>query len=352
MASPKDRESEAASRALDAWARQQPLIDQTLRVVGVELERQLASIVSSIRLPVMPILKQLNFPQGIYAREVLAGLQIPQPSVDAALLRSVVAPASSIIAEALKPLSSELLVVGQLQRQMSEWMQSFYAAYEELFEPLRALAEGIGEGAKVKEAFEAGRLWIAPSMSGALVARVLKLHEEGAGPGVIASVVSRSYARGGWAPLVGAVERWGRNPLFKRRMPIFRDALEAHREGRFTLTVPTLVVQVEGICGQYVKRERLLPKLTGKTKRVVEAALRNAPCSLVDVERYAALDGVLTFVERHLYVVTDFDAEYDKLVRETSLRAHAIRHGHQERYHTRMNSLRLFLLLDVLSLLE
>ena len=72
----------------------------------------------------------------------------------------------------------------------------------------------------------------------------------------------------------------------------------------------------------------------------------------MDVERYAALDGVLTFVERHLYVVTDFDAEYDKLVRETSLRAHAIRHGHQERYHTRMNSLRLFLLLDVLSLLE
>lgn len=352
MGSSKDRQEEAVSRALDEWAKQQRLVDERLRVVGMELQRQFATIAASVQLPVLPILKQLNFPQAMYAREVLAGLQIPQLNVDAALLRSVVAPASSIIAEALEPLRSQVLVASQLQRQMSGWMQSLHAAYEELFDPLRALVERIGERDEIKQAFESASLWLAPSMSRRLVSRVLELHQGEASPGVIASVVSRFYARGDWAPLTRAVDRWEKNPLFERRMPIFRDALEAHRNGRFTLTVPTLVAQVEGICGQYVKRRGLLPKLTGKTKKVVQAALRNAPCGLADVQRYAALDGVLTYIERHFYIVTDFDAEYRKLLRGTSLRAHAIRHGHQGRYHTRMNSLRLFLLLDVLSLLE
>jgi len=352
MGSSKDRQEEAVSRALDEWARQQRLVDETLRVVRVDLERQLATIAASMRLAVPSVLEALNFPQAIYARELLAGLQIPQPSVDATLLRRIVSPAGSIIAETFDPLRWQLPVISQLQHQMSDWMQSFYAGYEHLFRPLDSLAAQIGEKDKIKQAFESARLWLAPSMSRRLVSRVLELHEEGAGPGVIASVVSRFYARGGWAPLTGAVDRWGRNPLFKRRMRVFRDALEAHRQGRFTLTVPTLVGQVEGICGQYVKRNGLVPRLTGKTKAIVQTALQNAPCNLAEVERYAALDGMLTFVERHFYVVTDFDAEYEKLIRETNLRAHAIRHGHQERYDTRMNSLRLFLLLDVLSLLE
>lgn len=352
MDTPNDTDPERKARPLHEWSRQQALIAAAFQPIATQLERQFAGIAASMQLAVPPILKQLNFLQAIYAREVLAGLRIPQPSVDAALLRSVVAPTSSIIAEALEPLRWQFPVMGQLQQQMSGWMQSFHAAYGHLFGPLNALIERIGEKDKITKAFESARLWVAPSMSGALVTRVLKLHQDGAKPGVIASVVSRFYAHADWTPLARAVDRWEKNPLFERRAPIFRDALEAHRSGWFTLTVPTLVAQVEGICGQYVKERGLLPKLTGNTKGVVQAALRDAPCGLADVQRYAALDGVLTYIERHFYIWIDFDAKYGELLHDTSLKAHAIRHGHQTRYDTRMNSLRLFLLLDVLSLLE
>jgi hypothetical protein len=378
-----DRESKIPQDPLDEPVPRESSAESALRRIMPDVERQLATAEASARLAVESILHDLkvsqtmyareflrdlnvsqalyareflhdlNISQALYAREILAGLHIPQLNVDAALFRSILAPASSILEEAFAPLAqAQLAVATQLQEQMSDWMQSFYAAYEHVFKPLEGLAERIGEKDKIKKAFESAKLWLAPSMPRQLISRVLKLHQGGASPGVIASAVSRFYARAEWDPLARAVGRWGSNPLFQGRMKVFRHALDAHRNKWFTLTVPTLVPQIEGICGQYVKRRRLLPKLIGKTKKVVQTALQYAPCSLGDVERYAAIDGVLTFIERHFYMVEDFETEYESLLREKDLRAHAIRHGHQERYDTRMNSLRLFLLLDVLSLLE
>ena len=259
MGDPSDTEVGPTRAFLAEWLRQQSFIQQALQPITPQLGRQFAAMAASVRLASPSILQAFNLPQALYAREILAGLQIPQLSVDATLFRSILRPASSIIAEAFAPLAQQqLLMASQLQEQMSRWMQSFQAACGDPFRPLGTLIKRIGEAEEVKEAFESAKLWVAPSMSRRLVARVFELHKGGAGPGVIASAVSRSYARAGWAPLVGAVERWHRNPLFRGRMRVFQDALDAHRGGRFTLTVPALVAQVEGICGQYVKRRKLL----------------------------------------------------------------------------------------------
>src|SRR5205085_12467235 len=48
------------------------------------------------------------------------------------------------------------------------------------------------------------------------------------------------------AELVEVVDRW-HVPSFEQRNVIFKDALWAHKEGRYILTIPTLVIQIEGI---------------------------------------------------------------------------------------------------------
>ena len=220
------------------------------------------------------------------------------------------------------------------------------------FHPLRELAERIGEASSVHEAFRHYNLWLAPSMSEEFVDKIVTLYESGAGSGTVHSVVSRHYAKDHWALLDEVLERCRSNPVFNSRIRLIEEAVQAHREGLYYLTVTGLLVHSEGIAADYVKKHNLLPQVGSQTKEIILTALNDTPYSLLDVRAYAGVDALIAYVEESMYGFVDFDKEHVRLHGENRLLGHAVRHGRQVAFGSRMNSLRLFLFIDVMTLLE
>jgi len=95
-----------------------------------------------------------------------------------------------------------------------------------------------------------------------------------------------------------------------------------------------------------------MPKVGQQTTKIIVTALKDTPCSLLDMVTYAGVTALLHYIENDMYLFVDIDDEYRRLLREKGMVAHAIRHCRQASCYSRMNSLRLFLMIDVLSLLE
>lgn len=220
------------------------------------------------------------------------------------------------------------------------------------FLPLKELAERIGEASSVSDAFRHYNLWLAPSMSEELVDKIVSFYEEDARSGTVHSVVSRYYAKDNWRRLEQVLERCRRNELFKSRMTVIEQALWAHRKGFYGLSVPALLVHLEGIAADYVKKRKLLPQIGGKTREIILTALDNTPYPLRDIRTYAGVRALIAFVEDSMFASVDFDKEHSRLLGENKLLGHAVRHGRQVAVGSRMNSLRLFLFIDVMALLK
>ena len=175
-------------------------------------------------------------------------------------------------------------------------------------------------------------------MSEELVAKIVSLYESGAGSGTVHSVVSRYYAKCNWQRLEEVLERCRSNSLFERRIKVIEEALRAHREGLYNLTVPGLLIHLEGIAADYVKKHKLLPQIRGQTKEIIVTALEDTPYSLLDVRTYAGVDALIDYVEGSMFAVVDFDKEHVRLHGENKLYGHAVRHGRQIAFGSRMNS--------------
>ena len=215
--------------------------------------------------------------------------------------------------------------------------------------PLRELAERFGEASSVRDAFCHYNLWLAPSMSEELLGKVVRLYEAGAGAGTVHSMVSRYYAKENWSRLEEVVERCRSNSLFKSRMNLIEQAFLGHRNGFYDLCVTTLLVHLEGIAADYVKKHKLLPEARGKTKKIILAALKDTPFSILNVRTYAGVGALIEYIELSMFADVDFDKEHDRLHGENRLIGHAVRHGRQVAFGSRMNSLLLFLILDVMT---
>ena len=222
----------------------------------------------------------------------------------------------------------------------------------DLFLPLNELTERFGKASSVRGAFRHYNLWLAPSMSEELVGKIVHLFEANAGSGTVHSMVSRYYARENWCRLEEILERCQNNSLFKSRIKLIEEAFRAHREGLYNLTVTVLLVHLEGIAADYVKKHKLLPIVGGKTRQIILAALNDTPYSLFDVRTYAGVRSLIAYVEDSMYASVDFDKEHVRLQGENRLMGHAVRHGRQVAFGSRMNSLRMFLIIDVMTLLE
>ena len=243
-------------------------------------------------------------------------------------------------------------ISAQFQTAMNRLSLSIYPALSTAFLPLKELAERIGEASNVRDAFCHYNLWLAPSMSEELVGKIVSLYEADAGSGTVHSMVCRYYAKEDWARLEKVLERCRNNSLFKSRMKLIDEAFRAHREGLYNLSVTGLLVHLEGIAVDYVKKHKLLPAVGGKTRKIILAALNNTPYSLLDVRTYAGVSALVAYVENSMFASVDFDKEHVRLHGENRLMGHAVRHGRQVAFGSRMNSLRLFLIIDVMTLLE
>lgn len=336
-----ERESLERNEEVGIGARQAPATRMVNPVITLPIDRLLAGM-------------RLNLPSAALTANILNHSRVFDTI--ASNLAGVLESTAQIRAIQASASSAWLAQVAQMSNQFQAITNRLYLSFNQelspAFLPLKELAEQIGEASSVCDAFRHYNLWLAPSMSEELVGKIVSFYEADANSGTVHSVVSRSYAKDNWGRLDEVLERCRRNELFKSRLSIIEQALWAHRKGFYDLSVPGLLVHLEGIAADYVKKHKLLPQVGSKTREIILTALRDTPYSLWDIRTYAGVKALIAFVENSMFTSVDFDKEHLRLHGENRILGHAVRHGRQVAVGSRMNSLRLFLFIDVMALLK
>lgn len=87
--------------------------------------------------------------------------------------------------------------------------------------------------------------WVVPCMPLSFYARIVR-YEGQITSELLTRVIVDYMNRDDAAALASLIPTWAHAP-FKARRGIFEDALWAHQQGKYTLSVPTLIVHVEGV---------------------------------------------------------------------------------------------------------
>lgn len=192
--------------------------------------------------------------------------------------------------------------------------------------------------------------WIFPNLTVDFCYELVK-HEHEVTTETVTSAIIEYASYDGYAIIEEMIAKWS-DPVFHRRHHIFDDALSAHRQGWYTLSIPALLPQVEGIIreklgdvlGEFTWRfETTYTRFCNETPTISELPERDhGYYSRGEVEAVAN-DVVLSAVNK-LFDNFDPSQEY----RSAVLNRHAVCHGRWLSYHTLENSTRLFLLLDAL----
>lgn len=214
-----------------------------------------------------------------------------------------------------------------------------------VFDELKELLEYHKDSA---EAFKAVGWTIAPSMDRELREKVVLLHQQNK-TRHISQVIIGYYHRNSFEKLKSAVATWESNPLFSSRMHIFRAALKAHCEGNYTLSVPALLPQIEGILNEYVKVNNLEARL-GKIEKVYNAVIGDL--DEYPLTSWAIANTLLYQLQTNTFTFTNFEVEFRKAANNRKTTRHTVLHGITTNYDKPIHSLKAFILLDALSCLQ
>ncbi|MCB9421729.1 MAG: hypothetical protein H6667_18155 [Ardenticatenaceae bacterium] len=212
----------------------------------------------------------------------------------------------------------------------------------------RSLSKLVEENTDLANAFSSAKWSIAPSMDAQLKNRVVELYEEGKSR-YISNAIIGFYHRENFKNLKAMIESWREHPQFTSRTHIIDDALVAHINGLYTLSVPALLPLIEGILNDYVTTHNLTARC-GNIKRVYEAVLGEADD--YSLSQWAIAQTLLFQLEYNTYSFTDFRAELQKSTNRRQVSRHTVLHGISTNYHTLANSLRILVLLDAISALH
>ena len=261
-----------------------------------------------------------------------------------------------------KLLEQQLPFIQSAMASFAQAMSQYVEPILKLQQPLLRIIESERKRKRIAIAFEECNLWLAPSMI-ELYEHITTLYYEEKKQ-VIPSIISRYYKRNDWAILKKTANNWRSNKFFRPRMEIILDALDAHINSKYTLSVPALLPLIEGITLDIIKKYNI-PKLdkpliytkhTYGSDGVVTSPSRvfaQVAINAFSFEEFIAIESFLYYLEKTLYFSPHGIRKGLKtLKKESQLKRHAILHGVQIKYATPMNSLRCFLALDVLSLIN
>ena len=198
------------------------------------------------------------------------------------------------------------------------------------------------------EAFKAAGWTIAPSMDQELREKVVLFHQQNK-TRYISQVIIGYYHKNSFEKLKNAIATWETNPLFTSRMHIFNAALKAHCEGTYALSVPALLPQIEGILNEYVKVNNLEAKL-GKIEKVYKAVVGDL--NEYPLSSWAIVNTLLFQLQTNTFTFTDFEIEFKKSSNTRKTTRHTVLHGISTNYDKPIHSLKAFVLLDALSVLQ
>jgi hypothetical protein len=178
-------------------------------------------------------------------------------------------------------------------------------------------------------------------ITGPIQRDILRLAQEGRG-GEIDVYFCNLFSENKYALLDTKVQSWLGNNYMAERKEIVLDCLWAHKQQRYTLTIPSLLSLVDGLTRGFVRRRKQGNNLQGKragpirVKQFTDTYRRKEP-RLWSSTFHRVING---------FVYESF--EFDSQVPRTSLNRHGILHGEIAHYATQSNSLKLFLMIDTI----
>jgi len=170
----------------------------------------------------------------------------------------------------------------------------------------------------------------------------------------ITSLFFSIYQKENCEYLISVVQEWKQNQYFKRWNTILDEALDSHIHKKYSVSIPALLLTVEGIATDYCKKKIIFDKAiesSGSKK------IRKALEKLSKEKKELLLTGsfmqqLFSIIDNKIFEKTD--KLNSSITREYKhfLNRHAIMHGKSSKYGSLKNSLQCFLILDVLSLLS
>lgn len=181
--------------------------------------------------------------------------------------------------------------------------------------------------------FEEAGLWLSPGMNMDFWYEVRRLHKEGAlTPPILQCLVIDLYHSDNYKGLKDIVSKWWSILEFLDKERFITHALEAHMSGKYTLSVPVLLIVAEGIMRDLCTNPPENPQtLINRTKDDFRDFLPESFMKAVHKKPF--LDA---FVNLYLKVTPGDFNRHDTV------------HARDLNYDTPINSLRLFLLLEML----
>lgn len=193
--------------------------------------------------------------------------------------------------------------------------------------------------------------WLPPTimdMPAFVIDRAFDAYQSG-NPRAVTQMFVSVFGMNDFEHLRGMVTGWQKNRFFHRWRKAIDQALSAHMDKKYHLSVPALLIAAEGIAKDYCVFKNVYNKsMRSRPKDKIRAAMRAAQ-EIKDDGLLA--DCLISALENRIYGDTD---RVKKSARGFShfLNRHAVLHGLSSTYGTKKNSLQCFMLLDVLNVLK
>jgi hypothetical protein len=165
------------------------------------------------------------------------------------------------------------------------------------------------------------------------IRKMLAVHDDG-GNDAVNKFVLDFFKVDNFRLMTTMTDSWMNIPYLEKRRHVLHDALDAHKRGQFSLTVPSLLPFAEGLSSEILSKG-----LTYKGNAVTALAIYVKD---TDKETWGQVfSDVVCETFYKSYKFGEQDAPY--------LNRHGILHGRTSDYASEANSLRVFLFLDVLA---
>lgn len=250
-------------------------------------------------------------------------------------------PAKVILFESFKSANSLYLWASKNERKdldLSEWFRYLATAAKsidlELYEHL------------LKAGF-----WISPNMRldfhGYIHGKIIAGE---VGDENIRKSVCNYFKSNNYSNLFQLIHIWLNDPSFKNRQELIFDALEAHMNQKYSLSIPPLLLQFEGITLEkfgYKKRNENNPVNKFLDYFTKNKSFEYFQKSTID-NFLQLLDPIYSYIEFKKISYQKW-LENNNLTENQTLQRHAIAHGLSWNYASEENSIRAFLLLDMVA---
>lgn len=250
---------------------------------------------------------------------------------------------------------------GELQKKWKETVDRWNIAAQRIMQAqksfqlfIKQIAELDKGLAKVEEVgkeimLEAG-WWITPSLMEVpldLIMQALVDYKKNR-KNAITNLFKKIYHHNNYHYLKETVKSWRKNPFFESRMQVIEDALDAHCQRKYTLSIPALLPVAEGIATEFCQKVKIYDQDDrSRGKKKIKKAIKYKDV----IERSLHLELLINAIDEIIFKDTELLIKAHHNYKNL-LNRHAVLHGIQKNYATPKNSLQCFMLLDVLSRLK